>query len=462
MKGNILIKNAKLVLPEGTKSGSIRIKDGVIVDIDLEDSIMPESDEQFVDATGLHLLPGIIDPQVHFREPGQTEKEDLESGSKAAASGGVTAFLDMPNNKPSVSTMAAMIDKLSMAEKKCVVHHGFFIGATPDNLSELQAAVGLPGNGIAHPGICGIKIFMGSSTGDLLVNERPHLENIFSNTGGLIAVHAEDEKRMDERFEMVKERKDMAAHAEWRDDECALLATKLAVELALKNEHRLHILHLTSGLEAKWLAEIDNKKGLISVETLPQHLTFSEDDVAKEGTRLKMNPPIRYKKDREELWDGLYNDVIRCIATDHAPHSIEAKSMGWPHAPSGMPGVETSLPVMLTHADNGKCSIEDVVKWMSTNVAELYQMVGKGKIEVGYDGDVVLVDMQTKHTVRDENAWSRVGWNPFRGMELTGWPVLTVVDGVPVFQRNEETGPKGEILVEPGSVGRKIVMMPWN
>ena len=303
---------------------------------------------------------------------------------------------------------------------------------------------------------------MGSSTGDLLVNERPHLENIFSNTGGLIAVHAEDEKRMDERFEMVKERKDMAAHAEWRDDECALLATKLAVELALKNEHRLHILHLTSGLEAKWLAGIDNKKGLISVETLPQHLTFSEDDVAKEGTRLKMNPPIRYKKDREELWDGLYNDVIRCIATDHAPHSIEAKSMGWPHAPSGMPGVETSLPVMLTHADNGKCSIEDVVKWMSTNVAELYQMVGKGKIEVGYDGDVVLVDMQTKHTVRDENAWSRVGWNPFRGMELTGWPVLTVVDGVPVFQRNEETGPKGEILVEPGSVGRKIVMMPWN
>lgn len=462
MKGNILIKNAKLVLPEGTKSGSIRIKGGVIVDIDLENSIMPESDEQFFDANGLHLLPGIIDPQVHFREPGQTEKEDLESGSKAAASGGVTAFLDMPNNKPSVSTMAAMIDKLSMAEKKCVVHHGFFIGATPDNLSELQAAVGLPGSGIAHPGICGIKIFMGSSTGDLLVNERPHLENIFSNTGGLIAVHAEDEKRMDERFEMVKERKDMAAHAEWRDDECALLATKLAVELALKNEHRLHILHLTSGLEAKWLAGIDNKKGLISVETLPQHLTFSEDDVAKEGTRLKMNPPIRYKKDREELWDGLYNDVIRCIATDHAPHSIEAKSMGWPHAPSGMPGVETSLPVMLTHADNGKCSIEDVVKWMSTNVAELYQMVGKGKIEVGYDGDVVLVDMQTKHTVRDENAWSRVGWNPFRGMELTGWPVLTVVDGVPVFQRNEETGPKGEILVEPGSVGRKIVMMPWN
>ena len=462
MKGNMLIKNAKLVLPEGTKSGSIRIKDGVIVDIDLENSIMPESNEQFVDANGLHLLPGIIDPQVHFREPGQTEKEDLESGSKAAASGGVTAFLDMPNNKPSVSTMAAMIDKLSMAEKKCVVHHGFFIGATPDNLSELQAAVGLPGNGIAHPGICGIKIFMGSSTGDLLVNERPHLENIFSNTGGLIAVHAEDEKRMDERFEMVKERKDMAAHAEWRDDECALLATKLAVELALKNEHRLHILHLTSGLEAKWLAGIDNKKGLISVETLPQHLTFSEDDVAKEGTRLKMNPPIRYKKDREELWDGLYNDVIRCIATDHAPHSIEAKSMGWPHAPSGMPGVETSLPVMLTHADNGKCSIEDVVKWMSTNVAELYQMVGKGKIEVGYDGDVVLVDMQTKHTVRDENAWSRVGWNPFRGMELTGWPILTVVDGVPVFQRNEETGPKGEILVEPGSVGRKIVMMPWN
>ncbi len=262
----------------------------------------------------------------------------------------------------------------------------------------------------------------------------------------------------------------MAAHAEWRDDVTALLATQLAVELAQASGHRLHVLHLTSGLEADWLEGItslpddvkSDEAAIITTETLPQHLTFDETDVERVGTRLKMNPPIRYAKDRDRLWYHLKQGTIQCIATDHAPHTLEAKAAGFPTAPSGMPGVETSLAVMLTHAKNGSCSIEDVVRWMSTNVAECYNMIGKGRLEEGADGDVILVDMDTPVAVDDAHVWSRVGWSPFHGHELVGWTQVTVVNGIPVFERTEATGPKGRLLVEPGSVGQPIVMMPWS
>jgi dihydroorotase len=462
-KGSVLISVATMALPSGLIHGDLRIVNGVITEISTTaGSLVVKPEERFIAADGFHLLPGIIDPQVHFREPGQPEKEDLQSGSAAAASGGVTSFLDMPNNKPSAVTLESIMDKITTAGNKCITHHGFFIGATPTNVSELQKAVGKPDMGISIPGICGIKIFMGASTGDLLVNELHHLDNIFSSTAGLIAVHAEDEKRMIERFETFKHRTDMAAHAEWRDDICALNATKTAVNLALKHQHRLHVLHLTSAIEADWLSEKIDSSGLISTETLPQHLTFAEEEVMEVGTRLKMNPPIRSTEDRRVLWQRLLDGTIACIATDHAPHTLEGKTLGWPNAPSGMPGVETSLPVMLTHARDGKCTIEQVVNWMSTNVAQTYQMVGKGKLEEGMDGDVVLVDMSAEIIVKDENSWSKVGWNPFAGQNLVGWPVLTIVDGVSVFERNSETGPRGEILVEAGEVGRPLIMMPWN
>ena len=463
MKGNILITGANLVLPNGIVKGDLRIRDGIISEIATESQIDASDDELVYDGSGKHLLPGGIDPQVHFREPGQEFKEDLQSGSAAAASGGITSFLDMPNNKPPATTLESMFAKIESADKKCITNFGFFIGATPDNLEELQKTVGKPGEGIAYPGICGIKIFMGSSTGDLLVHEKAHLRNIFSNTAGLIAVHAEDENRLNERFEDVKERTDIAAHAEWRDDITALNATKLAVEMAKENQHRLHVLHLTSGIEADYLAELsDDEKLFITTETLPQHLTFDETDVEKHGTRLKMNPPIRYAKDREILWNRLLDGTICCIATDHAPHTLDDKQKGWPASSSGMPGVETSMAVLLTHAKNGKCTIEQVAQWMSTNVAKAYQMVGKGSLEVGYDGDIVLVDMENEIVVKDENSWSKVGWNPFHGTPLVGWAALTVVSGVPVFERNEETGVKGKTLVQPGEVGSPLVMMPWN
>jgi dihydroorotase len=468
MTGNILISGATMVLPETTKLGDLRISDGIITEISETGTLQNHDGEMFVDGTGLPLLPGCIDPQVHFRDPGQPEREDLGSGSTAAVSGGITSFLDMPNNVPSITTLEGMQGKLDTAASKCVNNYGFFIGATEDNVADLQEAVGTKDKPIAIPGICGIKIFMGASTGTLLVSDRVALEKIFTETAGLIAVHAEDEERMNERKKLVEGRTDIAAHAYYRDDITALLATKLSVELAIKTGHRLHILHLTSGIEADYLADYctlpskAEKHPIITTEVLPQHLTFDETDVDEQGVRLQMNPPIRYAADREILWSRLRDGTIQCIATDHAPHTLENKAKGFPYAHSGMPGVETSLSVMLTNVNDGKCSLEDVVRWMSTDVADCYQMIGKGKLEVDYDGDIVLVDMAAKAVVEDKNSWTRVGWNPFSGRELTGWPVLTVVDGTPVFERTPVTGQKGRLLVEPGSVGKPILMNPWN
>jgi dihydroorotase len=468
MTGNILISGATMVLPDTTKLGDLRITNGIITEVSDSGTLDSHEGELFVDGTGLHLLPGCIDPQVHFRDPGQPEKEDLGSGSAAAVSGGITSFLDMPNNVPSITNLEGMQGKLDTAAKKCVNNYGFFIGATEDNVADLQEVVGTKDKPIAIPGICGIKIFMGVSTGTLLVSDKVALEKIFTETAGLIAVHAEDEDRMNERRKLIEGRTDVAAHAYYRDDITALLATKLSVELAIKTGHRLHILHLTSGIEADYLADYctlpskAEQHPIITTEVLPQHLTFDETDVDEQGVRLQMNPPIRYAADRDILWSRLRDGTIQCIATDHAPHTLEDKAKGFPKAPSGMPGVETSLSVMLTNVNDGKCSLEDVVRWMSTDVADCYQMIGKGKLEVGYDGDIVLVDMAAKAVVEDENSWARVGWNPFRGRELTGWPVLTVVDGIPVFERSPVTGQKGRLLVEPGSVGKPIVMNPWN
>ena len=468
MTGNILISGATMVLPDTTKLGDLRITDGIITEVSDPGTLDSHEGEMFVDGTGLHLLPGCIDPQVHFRDPGQPEKEDLGSGSAAAVSGGITSFLDMPNNVPSITNLEGMQGKLDTAAKKCVNNYGFFIGATEDNVADLQEVVGTKDKPIAIPGICGIKIFMGVSTGTLLVSDKVALEKIFTETAGLIAVHAEDEDRMNERRKLIEGRTDVAAHAYYRDDITALLATKLSVELAIKTGHRLHILHLTSGIEADYLADYctlpskAEQHPIITTEVLPQHLTFDETDVDEQGVRLQMNPPIRYAADRDILWSRLRDGTIQCIATDHAPHTLEDKAKGFPKAPSGMPGVETSLSVMLTNVNDGMCSLEDVVRWMSTDVADCYQMIGKGKLEVGYDGDIVLVDMAAKAVVEDENSWARVGWNPFSGRELTGWPVLTVVDGIPVFERSPVTGQKGRLLVEPGSVGKPIVMKPWN
>ena len=436
-----------MVLPNRIVEGDLRVSNGLIKTIAPFGGLQPEIGELVIDGTGLHLLPGVIDPHVHFRDPGNPEKEDLESGSRAAAAGGITSFLDMPNTSPNATNRLALEEKIAAASKKAVTHHGFFIGATTNNVSDLQSVQGMDG-------ICGIKIFMGSSTGNLLVHEQKHLENIFANTGGIIATHAEDEIRLQSRIAEFKHRTDIAAHAECRDIECALIATKRATALAKDHSHRLHIVHLTSGKEADWLS---SKKGdLITTEVCTQHLTFDQDDVEKLGVRALMNPPIRYTEDKEKLWSRLKDGTIDCIVTDHAPHTLEAKSVGFPKAPAGMPGVETSLPRMLTHAKDGKCSISDIVKWMCAGPAKVYRIKNKGSLIEGFDGDLTLVDLENHRIIQDSDTWTRVGWTPYDGMELTGWPMYTIVDGNVVHKRDSGGSLRGSSVALAGSTGRVL------
>lgn len=447
MNGRLLVQNAMMVLPNRIVEGDLRVSNGLIKTVAPFGGLQPEIGELVIDGTGLHLLPGAIDPHVHFRDPGNPEKEDLESGSRAAAAGGITSFLDMPNTSPNATNRLALEEKIASAAKKTVTHHGFFIGATTNNVSDLQSVQGMDG-------ICGIKIFMGSSTGDLLVHEQKHLENIFANTGGIIATHAEDEIRLQSRIAEFKHRTDIAAHAECRDIECALIATKRATALAKDHSHRLHIVHLTSGKEADWLS---SKKGdLITTEVCTQHLTFDQDDVEKLGVRALMNPPIRYTEDKEKLWSRLKDGTIDCIVTDHAPHTLEAKSVGFPKAPAGMPGVETSLPRMLTHAKEGKCSISDIVKWMCAGPAKVYGIKNKGSLIEGFDGDLTLVDFENHRIIQDSDTWTRVGWTPYDGMELTGWPMYTIVDGNVVHKRDSGGPLRGSSVALAGSTGRVL------
>ena len=447
MNGRLLVQNAMMVLPNRIVEGDLRVSNGLIKTVAPFGGLQPEIGELVIDGTGLHLLPGVIDPHVHFRDPGNPEKEDLESGSRAAAAGGITSFLDMPNTSPNATNRLALEEKIAAASKKAVTHHGFFIGATTNNVSDLQSVQGMDG-------ICGIKIFMGSSTGNLLVHEQKHLENIFANTGGIIATHAEDEIRLQSRIAEFKHRTDIAAHAECRDIECALIATKRATALAKDHSHRLHIVHLTSGKEADWLS---SKKGdLITTEVCTQHLTFDQDDVEKLGVRALMNPPIRYTEDKEKLWSRLKDGTIDCIVTDHAPHTLEAKSVGFPKAPAGMPGVETSLPRMLTHAKDGKCSISDIVKWMCAGPAKVYAIKNKGSLIEGFDGDLTLVDLENHRIIQDSDTWTRVGWTPYDGMELTGWPMYTIVDGNVVHKRESGGSLRGSSVALAGSTGRVL------
>lgn len=420
MAGSLTIRNGRMVLPDRVVSGDLIIEDGIITTIAPR---VPGTVGEEIDATGLVVLPGVIDAQVHFREPGHPQKEDLVSGSRAAAAGGVTAFLDMPNTDPPTTTVDELHDKLERAAQRCCVHYGFFIGATSDNLGELNQA----------ERTCGIKIFMGSSTGDLLVEAPEALEAIFANANKLIAVHAEDEERLRERKILYQDSDDPGDHPKVRDVETALRATKLAVDLSLKHGRRLHLLHLTSEEEVDLLRATPRDR--ITAEVCPQHLfMWAPDAYERLGNRAKCNPPIRTQRHAKALWKGLVDGTLNCVATDHAPHTTEEKGRKYTEAPSGMPGVEWVLPLMLDQVSKGNCSLSDVVRWLCQGPADCYRIPRKGRLEVGYDGDVVLVDMERVRTVENGRVWTRVGWSPYDGWTLTGWPVLTAVLGNPVFR----------------------------
>ncbi len=418
MQRTTLIRNAVVVTPAGEQQVNVLIAAGKIAALDV--AAQTQADE-VVEAKGLHLLPGVIDDQVHFREPGLTHKEDLAHATRAAAKGGVTSFLEMPNTVPTTTTVERLAEKLELAAQSCLVNYGFFIGATCDNLEELKRATRTPG----------IKIFIGSSTGDLLVDDQAALERIFAETTLPICAHCEDEATVRANQARLAGRTDVAAHSEVRDHAAALIATRRAIDLARRHGHQFHILHVSTADE---LPEIKAAPPWVTAEVCLHHLFFNVDDYTRLGSLIKMNPSIKLKRDNEALWQALLDGTITVIATDHAPHTLEEKAQPYPACPSGLPAVENSLALMLNQVNAGRCTLSQVVHWMSAEPARIWHLPGKGRIEVGADADLVLVDMQLRQTIENERQETKTRWSPWAGVALQGWPVRTWVHGQEVFR----------------------------
>lgn len=413
-----LIKNAVVVLPNESLRTSVLIDGTKIVDIDPAIQVAADN---VVDATGLHLLPGVVDDQVHFREPGLTHKEDLYTASRACAKGGVTTFLEMPNTNPNTITLEALESKLALAAGKSLVNYGFYIGATPDNVDVLKRAQRTPG----------IKIFIGSSTGNLLVDSQEALERIFAETTLTACAHCEDETTVRANAERLAGTTDIRDHSRIRDHAAAIIATRRAIDLAKRHKHRFHVLHVSTGAETPLIADHGN---LITAEVCPHHLFFNVDDYARLGSLVQMNPSIKTKEDNEQLWQALLDGLIQVVATDHAPHTLEEKRQPYPKSPSGLPAVENSLALMLNQVHQGRCTIEQVVKWMCDAPVRVWDIVDKGRIAIGYDADLVLIDLNKTATIRNDEQATKSKWSPWDGETLTGWPVRTWVMGHEVFR----------------------------
>jgi dihydroorotase len=418
---DLLIRGGICATPSGIAEADLGVRAGRIAAIG---NLSGAKAAEVYDAKGLHVLPGVIDTQVHFREPGNEHKEDLESGSRAAVLGGVTAVFEMPNTSPPTTSRMAMEDKLSRARNRMHCDYAFYVGATPQNvgaLSELESM----------PGVCGVKAFLGSSTGTLLLSEE---EAIFAALKGgrrRMAVHSEDEARLKERKSFAKTG-DPRTHPVWRDAEAARLSTERVLRLARAAGRKLHVLHVTTADELPLLADA---RDFATVETTPQHLTLAAPECYERlGTYAQMNPPIREAHHREALWKAVSEGLVDVIGSDHAPHTREEKNKTYPDTPSGMPGVQTLAPILLDHVNAGRLSLERFVDLTSAGAARIFGIAGKGRIAKGFDADFTIVDLKKKRKI--ENSWiaSKCGWTPFDGMETTGWPVATIIRGKPVMR----------------------------
>lgn len=414
---DLLLTGGTAVLPGQTVRADVAIVGGKIAAIgDLKGAKAAET----IDCTGLHLLPGVIDTQVHFREPGPTHKEDLESGSRAAVMGGVCAVFEMPNTFPPTDTPAALADKITRARGRMWCDHAFFMGATLENAGQLTDWERLPG-------CAGVKIFMGSSTGSLLLDDDAGLMDILAGGIRRVAVHAEDETRLKARRALVADGAPVAMHPVWRDEETALLATTRLLALARRAGRKVHVLHVTTAEE---LALLQDNRDIASVEVTPQHLTLAAPDAYDRlGTLAQMNPPIRDARHRDALWRALDQGIVDVIGSDHAPHTQDEKAAPYPASPSGMTGVQTLVPVMLDHVNAGRLTLERFVDLTSAGPARLYDIAGKGRLAAGYDGDLTVVDLKARRTITNDWIESKCGWTPFDGVTVTGWPVMTVVRG---------------------------------
>ncbi|MEX6724064.1 dihydroorotase [Parapedomonas caeni] len=424
---DMILKNGTVVTPGGAQRVDVGVRAGRIVELG---DLASASAGEVVDCTGLHVLPGVIDTQVHFREPGLEHKEDLATGSLAAVMGGVTAVFEMPNTKPSTTTAADIADKVARAKGRMWCDHAFYVGATADNIADLPEYERVPG-------CCGVKVFMGASTGDLLVWDDPTLEKVLAHGQRRVAIHCEDEERMRARKALALDGRP-ETHPVWRDDESALLATRRAVALARKTGRRVHILHVTTPAEMAFLRD---HKDIATVETTPQHLTLGGPDCYERlGTFAQMNPPIRSAAHRDGLWHWVGQGVVDVIGSDHAPHTIEEKAKPYPQSPSGMPGVQTLLPLLLDHMAHGRLSLDRLVDLTSAGAARVWGLVGKGRIVAGYEADFTVVDLKKQWTVSEDWLASRAGWSPFTGMTLTGKAIGTIIRGQRVMWEDAVPG----------------------
>ena len=412
---DLLLKNGTVHTPGGPVSADVGVRGGKIAAI----GVASGGAGEVIDCTGLDILPGVIDSQVHFREPGLEHKEDLESGSRAAVMGGVTAIFEMPNTNPNTDSADRIADKLGRAHHRMWCDHAFYVGATADNAEQLAELERMPGT-------AGVKIFMGASTGSLLVDDDAALARVLASGRRRVAIHAEDEARMNARKDFRVEG-DPSSHPVWRDDESAMIATKRIIALARAAKRRIHILHVTTPAELEYIA---GHKDIATCEVTPQHLTLAaEDAYPRLGSYAQMNPPIRSGAHREGLWYWLNQGVPDVIGSDHAPHTKEEKAKPYPASPSGMPGVQTLVPLFLDHVAKGRLTLQRFIDMTSAGPQRIFGLVGKGRIAMGYDADFTVVDLKKRWTVGRDWLASRCDWSPFEGMDLTGKAVGTIVRG---------------------------------
>ncbi|MEM6955176.1 MAG: dihydroorotase [Myxococcota bacterium] len=424
MSYELVLRGATLMTPSGPREADVGVSGGKIAEIG---TIAPEAGGETIHLGGAHVLPGLIDSQVHFREPGLEHKEDLATGTAGAALGGITAIFEMPNTKPNTDTAERLSDKVQRGRDKAFVDFAFFIGATAENAEVLGELERLEG-------CSGVKIFMGSSTGSLLVADDPTLERVLSSGSRRVAVHCEDEDRLIARRSLAEEGAAPRFHPVWRDVESARLATERLLRVAARTGRRVHVLHVTTEEEVELLSR---HKAVATMEVTPQHLTLEEDAYARLGTKAQMNPPIRGGRHRAALWRAVQKGIADVVGSDHAPHTLEEKARPYPQSPSGMPGVQTTVPLLLDAVAGGKLSLTRLVDLLAHGPCRIFGIAEKGRLGVGYDADFTIVDLKGETAITDASMATRTGWTPFHGMTTRGRVLRTIVRGQTVMADGE-------------------------
>ncbi|NGM20660.1 dihydroorotase [Roseomonas stagni] len=423
----LVLRGGTCVLPWGEQVTDVGIRAGRIAAIG---DLSQAHAEEEIDCRGLHILPGLIDSHVHLREPGDPAVETIETGTKAAILGGLTAVFDMPNTAPSITTREKIDWKRDFIAGRAWCDMGFYVGALKTNIPSLADLEG-------QPNVCAIKVFAGSSTGDLLIEDDASLEAVMRSGRRRIAYHSEDEYRLQARRPNYTTGMPHRMHAEWRDVECAFLGTRRLMAIARKTNRPAHILHVSTAEELGYLKDY---RDLCTVEVLLNHLTQTDEAYDRLKGYAVMNPPIRDARHMEAAWAAVADGTVDTVGSDHAPHSRASKEKPWPECGSGLTGVQTLVPLMLDHVSAGRLSLSRLTDLMAAGPARVYGMVGKGRLAAGYDADFTIVDMKRSRTIEESWIVSPCGWTPFAGHRCTGWPVMTILRGQAVMREDEVIG----------------------